>query len=303
MMNRAPRGAGRACLTVMVVSASLGSAAAAALPAPKISAVFDREGTIYGDRVVRYGWPRSDLRVRIGDVDVPPGVALGSWAGFTLTNDGRGLLMGDLVLIESEVDAVMRELRAQGIRITGVHNHLAGETPRVVYVHYEGVGDSVKLAEGLKAALEKTATPRNRPPPPPTVAGPPPWVGEVQSALARRGAYRGGVLGFMVARADEIKMNGEAILPAMGVASQVNFASVGDGRVATSGDFALIASEVDPVIAALHAHHIEVTAVHSHMLDEEPRLLFVHWWAVGKPDAVARGLMAALVRSNYEKVK
>lgn len=304
MTNRRTRAAVCALAVVAVVYAASGTAVAAVLSTPKISAVFDREGTVFQDRVVRYSWPRSDLHVRIGGVAVAPGLALGSWAGFTLMKDDRGLMMGDLVLQEPEVNPVMRELRAHRIRVTGVHNHLAGETPRVVYVHYEGAGDPVKLAEGFEAALQRTATPLARPlPQPQTTAGPPAWVAKVEGALKRRGAYRGGVLGVMVARADEIRMDGEALPPAMGVASQLNFASVGDGRIASSGDFALVAREVDPVIAALHKHGIEVTAVHSHMLDEEPRLLFLHWWAVGKPRDLASGLKAALDQTNYEKVR
>jgi len=304
MMNSLARAAALAAAAAVGLCAAPAIAVATALPTPELSAVFDREGTVVGDRVVRYSWPRSDLHVRIGDVEVPAGLALGSWAGFTLTKDARGLMMGDLVLKETEVNAAMRELRAHGIQVTGVHNHLAGETPRVLYVHYEGAGDPVKLAEGLMATLRKTATPLARPSPPASAgASPPPWVAEVEGALARSGGYRAGVLGVMVPRADEIRMHGEALPPAMGVASQLNFASVGDGRLASAGDFALLAAEVDPVIAALHEHRIEVTAVHSHMLDEEPRLLFVHWWAVGRPAEVARGIKAALDKTNYERVR
>jgi hypothetical protein len=304
MTNSVARAAVFAAATAVVLCAAPTSAVAAALPTPELSAVFEREGTVFGDRVVRYSWPRSDLHVRIGDVEVPAGLALGSWAGFTLTKDARGLMMGDLVLKETEVGAVMRELRAHGIAVTGIHNHLAGETPRVIYVHYEGAGDPVKLAKGLMATLGKTSTPLARPSPPASAgASPPPWVAEVEGTLARSGAYRAGVLGVMVPRADEIRMHGEAVPPAMGVANQLNFASVGDGRVASTGDFALLAHEVDPVIAALHEHRIEVTAVHSHTLDEEPRLLFLHWWAVGKPADVARGIKAALDKTNFERVR
>ena len=245
--------------------------------------------------VRRYSWPRTDLQVDVGGIRVEPPLALGSWAAFHEAGN-EVEVMGDLALLGTEVAPVVRALEAGGFEILAIHNHLIGETPRIVYVHYEGKGAAATLSRGLRAALEKSATPltassASSPPPPETDK----VFARVQDALGRRGSMAGRVLQVGVPRAEAIREGGMEVPPSMGMAESMNFELAGD-RVATTGDFVLTADEVAPVIRALHAGGVEVTALHSHMLRETPRLFFLHFWGIGTPDAIGGALKAALSR-------
>jgi len=261
---------------------------AANLYGSDIDGILGQQAKVVGE-VQRYGWPRTDLRVTIDGVRVEPGLALGSWAAF-----GGGMVMGDLVMNPAELDAVVRELEKGGFEISAIHNHLAGESPSIVYAHYAGHGDSITLAQTLKSALSKTSTPMKIVP---AVAAPSPSFDIVASILGRKGNVNGHVLQFSIPRAETITDGGMTIPPAMGVATAINFQAVGD-RVATSGDFVLIADEVNPVIRELQAKGIRVTALHSHMLRESPRLLFMHFWGLGSPQTIAEGIRNALAKVN-----
>ena len=260
-----------------------------------VDKVFGFAGKDLPGDVHRVGWPRSDLRVTIGGVSVAPAIALGSWGAFKKTGSGdEAVTMGDLVVLGAEVDAVVGELQAGGFEIFAIHNHLNGETPRVLYVHFHGHGDVAALAKTLKAALGKTKTP--------TVSAKPPakpsevqqkTFEKLQEALGHKGTMAGTVLQVGVPRAEAILDGGMEIPPSMGMANAMNFQTVGT-RVATTGDFVLIADEVNPVIKELRAHGIAVTALHSHMLRESPRLFFMHFWGVGTPEKIGEGLKAAL---------
>lgn len=246
--------------------------------------------------VRRYGWPRTDLHVVIGNVPVEPGLALGSWAGFKKTGTGNeAVTMGDLVLLGSEVAPVLGELESGGFEILAIHNHLIGETPRVIYVHFHGHGDTATLAKTLKSALAKTRTP----PPGPAAAKPTTaqveTFAKLQEALGRKGTMAGTVLQVSVARAEPIQDDGMEVPASMGMNNPMNFQTVGT-QVAATGDFVLVADEVNPAIRELHAHGIEATALHSHMLRETPRLFFMHFWAVGSPENIGAGLKAALAK-------
>jgi Domain of Unknown Function (DUF1259) len=244
--------------------------------------------------VHRYGWLRSDLHVTVGGVAVAPGLALGSWAGFKKTGKGdEAVTMGDLVLLESEVEPVLGELISGNFDILAIHNHLLGETPHVLYLHFHGHGDPASLAKTLKAALGKTKTPPAGPAPAKPTAEQEKVFETLQSALGRKGTMAGTILQVGVARAEPINDGGMEVPPSMGMNNPMNFQAVG-GRVATTGDFVLIADEVNPVLRELHAHGIEVTALHSHMLRETPRLFFMHFWGVGTPEKIGDGLKAAL---------
>jgi len=269
----------------------------------KVDAVFDTAGKDLPGGVHRFGWPRSDLHVRVGDVEVAPALALGSWGAFLKTgNDGKAMAMGDLVLLESELTPVVTALQAGGIDISAIHNHLVNESPHVIYVHFSGHGDAVAIATSLKKALEQTKTPLTAAPSAPAKPQPAdPAYDAVQQALGRKGALAGTVLQVGVPRAEKIEENGMEIPATMGMATALNFQRVGQGtgaNVATTGDFVLIASEVNPVIRELRAHGIAVTALHSHMLAETPRLFFMHFWAVGDPEKIGAGLKAALAKVN-----
>ena len=266
---------------------------AQSLDTAKLDQALGRSGQKMGD-VYKFGFPRTDLHVSAQGVTIKPGLALGSWAAFS-GNDEHAAVMGDLVLLENEVNPVMAKLREAGFEITAVHNHLLGASPQVLYMHYMGHGPSVEIANSLKNALSASATPLGKPAPgapePPT---PPDWAKTVEDTIGRKGTFKGGVLSFGVPRSEPITMEGMTVTPAQGVAEAINFQEAEAGKVATTGDFVLTAAEVNPVISALQAHQVQVTALHSHMLTEQPRLFFMHFWAVGTPAAVADGIKAAL---------
>jgi len=276
-------------LAVIVVPVAV---SAQGLDSSKIDQALGRSGQKIGD-VYKVGFPRTDLHVSVHGIAIKPGLALGSWAAFTGT-DADAMVMGDLVLLEDEINPVMGKLRSSGIEISAVHNHLIDETPRVMYVHYMGHGAASQLATSLHAALAVSKTPLEKPAPAAENTVLPAWVNTVEDALARKGTYKGGVLSYGVPRADSITMDGTTIAPAAGVAEAINFQSADSGNVATTGDFVLTAEEVNPVISELQAHHILVTALHSHMLTEQPRLFFMHFWGQGAPQDVAAGMKTAL---------
>jgi hypothetical protein len=247
--------------------------------------------------VQKYAWPRRDLEVTVGGVRVEPALALGSWAGFKTMAEGQAMAMGDLVLLSSEVNPVIRALQAGGLDVLAVHNHLTGETPEIVYVHFGGHGQPEAMARALRSALEATKTPLSPPggaPAGPSVADKA-ALDEVQEVLGRKGSMAGRVLQVAVPRAAKIEEAGVEVPPSLGMATALNFQVV-DGRVATTGDFVLIADEVNPVIRELEAHGLQVTALHSHMLRESPRLFFMHFWGCDEPARIAAGLKAALGR-------
>jgi len=258
----------------------------------KIDQVLGRSGQKMGD-VYKVGFPRTDLHVSVHGLAIKPGLALGSWAAFTGTDD-NAMVMGDLVLLEDELNPVMEKLRSAGFEISAVHNHLIEETPHVVYLHYMGHGVAAQLATGLRAALAVSKTPLDKPAASAEEATPPAWVKAVEDSVGRKGTFKGGVLSYGVPRGESVMMDGMTIAPAAGVAEAFNFQAADAGNVATTGDFVLTAAEVNPVVAELQAHHILVTALHSHMLTEQPRLFFMHFWAVGSPESVGGGIAAAL---------
>jgi hypothetical protein len=269
--------------------------AAQSLDPTKIDEALGRSGQKSGE-IYRVGFPRTDLRVTVAGVQVRPGLALGSWAAFSGT-DANAMVMGDLVLLEEELNPVMTKLRASGIEITAVHNHVLKETPQVLYMHYLGRGNAAQLARSLRAALAVSKTPLTGPATSaPVPASPPGFVKTIEDTLGRKGQFNGGVLAFGIARAEAITENGMTLSAAQGVAEAINFQEAGPGTVATTGDFVLRAEEVNAVISALQEHNIQVTALHSHMLTEQPRLFFMHFWAVGNAEPVAQGIKAALSR-------
>jgi len=257
-----------------------------------IDQALGRSGQKMGE-VYKVSFPRTDLHVSVHGLAIKPGLALGSWAAFLGTDD-NAMVMGDLVLLEGELNPVIAKLRSSGFEISAVHNHLLEETPRVMYVHYMGHGPAAQLASSLHAALSVSKTPLEKPAAAAAESAPPAWVKTVEDAVGRNGTFKGGVLSYGVARSDVISMGGMTIAPAAGVAEGINFQAAESGKVATTGDFVLTAEEVNPVISELQGHHISVTALHSHMLTEQPRLFFMHFWTVGSAESVGEGIKAAL---------
>lgn len=277
---------------------------AQAVPAPAdwkpVEAAVGRPGQMQPGDVFKFAMPRRDLKVTKDGVSIAPGLALGSWAAFK-TMGSETMLMGDLVLTEDEIEPVMLKLQQQGIEESSIHNHLLGETPHIVYMHVEGHGDAVKLAAALAAALALTNTPVAAPALPPNSAPPTPFdldTRAVEQALGLVGKFNGGILQFSIPRKETITDSGMQIPPAMGTATAINFQPTGGGKAAISGDFVLLAAEVNPVLRALRTHGIDVEAMHNHMLMDQPHLYFMHFWAHSDAATLARGLRAALNETN-----
>jgi len=260
----------------------------------QVDATLGRKPAVSGD-VHRYGFPRSDLSVTLDGVTIKPALALGGWVAFKPVHGGA-MIMGDLVLLETEINPVMTKLIEGGLQITAVHNHLLRANPPTFYMHVGGHGDPIKLASVIREALSVSKTPLSVP----AAASPPPAVdlntAQLDQTIGARGQSNGGVYQFGVPRRDPVIENEMPITPAgpMGLATAINFQPTGDGKAAITGDFVLAGKEVNSVIRALRSNGIEVTAVHSHMLDEQPRLFFLHFWANDDAAKLARGLRAAL---------
>src|SRR5262245_29996027 len=276
--------------------AAIGSAAnAQEIDWKKVDEAIGRSAAAVSGDVPRYGFPRTDLQVTLDGVVIRPALALGGWAAFKPMHGGA-MVMGDLVLLETEINPVMTKLIENGIEITAIHNHVLRGSPATFYMHIGGHGDPVKLAAALRTALAESKTPLTAPP----AASPPPAIdldtAQLDQIIGAKGQPNGGVYQFGVPRRDAVSENGMQIAPAgpMGLATAINFQPTGNGKAAITGDFVLTADEVNPVIKALRVNGIEVTAIHSHMLSEQPRLIFLHFWANDDAAKLARGLRAAL---------
>jgi hypothetical protein len=267
----------------------------------QVGAALGKTGSAAPGGVYRVGLPRTDLKVTLDGVELKPGFALGGWLAFEKMGE-EGMVMGDLVLTMDEVNPVMTKLAAGGIEITAFHNHLLRNQPFTMYMHVQGNGDPVKLATALHAALAESKTPLS------AAAAPSPTptpieldTAAVDQALGAKGANNGGVYQFGIPRAEPIKDGGMDVPPPMGSANAINFQPTGGGKAAITGDFVLIAKEVNPVLKALRDHGIEVTAIHNHMLDDQPHLYFMHFWANDDARKLAEGLKAALAQINIAK--
>lgn len=247
-----------------------------------VAQALGRAGTVQADGVYKVAFPRTDLTVRVDGVTLRPALALGSWVAFH-----DSMMMGDLVLLEGEVDGVIDALHAGGVEVTALHNHLLRESPHVMYLHFDGHGDPVVLAKTLRKALAATKTPIAAAPPAAVAPSTGLPASELDRIIGRAGKANGAVYQFSVPHAS-------ALPASMGVSTAINFQSIGNGRAVTTGDFVMIASEVDGVMRALRAGGIEITALHSHMLDEEPRLFFMHFWGNDDPLKLAKALRAAI---------
>ena len=278
------------------------SAHAQAIDWQKVDDAFGRKPVVSED-VHRYGFPRTDLTVTLDGVTIKPALALGGWVAFKPAHGGA-MVMGDLVLLETEINPVMLKLIEGGLEITAVHNHLLRSNPATFYMHVGGHGDPVKMAAVIRDALGASKTPLATP----AAAGPPPAVdldtAQLEQIIGAKGQANGGVYQFNVPRREPVKENDMAMTPVgpMGVAIAINFQPTGGGKAAITGDFVLTNDEVNPVIKALRANGIEVTALHSHMLDEQPRLFFMHFWAVDDALKLAKGLRAALDKTASVRI-
>jgi hypothetical protein len=293
--------------SVATVIAS-GGAAAAGAPLGQTTPVdwnavqdaVGRPGTMMPGDVFRIGMPRTDLKVTVNNVPVQAGFALGSYAAFKQYDDGT-MVMGDLVLLDQEVSPVMSAMFSNGFEVSALHNHLNNMSPHVMYMHYEGHGDALERAQALHQALAASATPLSPAVPPPPAAapsGPQLDIAALDSALGYSGKANGSVVQYSIARSETITENGHQLLPAQGVSTGLNFQPTGENLAAITGDFVLMGNEVDPVARALGADGIDVTAMHQHHIDEQPRLFYMHFWANDDPVKLANGLRSGLDQTN-----
>jgi len=281
-------------LAASLVAVSLSTAARSQdVDWQKVDDAMGRKAAVSGD-VHRYGFPRSDLSVTLDGVTIRPALALGGWVAFK-PGHGGAMAMGDLVLLETEVNPVMLKLIEGGLEITAVHNHVLRANPATFYMHVGGRGDPVRMAAVIRDALSASKTPLTAP-----AGGAPPPIdldtAQLDQIIGVKGQNNGGVYQFAVPRRDPVSEGGMQLAPVgpMGVAEAIGFQPTGGGKAAITGDFVLTTDEVNPVIKALRSNGIEVTALHSHMLDEQPRLFFCHFWANDDAVKLAKGLRATL---------
>lgn len=263
-----------------------------------VAEALGKAGSETKEGVYRIGLPRTDLKVTVDGVELKPALALGSWLAFR-SLDQSAMVMGDLVLTADEINPVIKKLMDGGIEVTALHNHLLRAAPATFYLHVRGYGDPVVLAQALHKGLAVSSTPLTAP-------GGAPVPLELDTALIERtlgtaGKANGGVYQLSLKRARPVKERGMEVPEAMGTAEAINFQSTGEGKAAIAGDFVLTAGEVNPVLRILRDHDIEVTALHNHMLDEEPRLFFMHFWANDDLAKLTAGLKAALDRIAIAK--
>jgi hypothetical protein len=264
----------------------------------QVGQALGKAGTEMSGGVYRVGLPRSDLKVTLDGVEIKPGFALGGWLAFQKMGS-ESMVMGDLVLTSEEVNPVMAKLLTGGVEVTALHNHLLRNQPFTMYMHVFGHGDPVKLATVLHAALAESKTPLV----PPaggtqqTASAPPPIdldTAALDQIIGAKGTNNGGILSYGISRAEPVKDMDMTVPASMGSAQAINFEPLGGGKAAITGDFVLTAKEVAPVMKALRDNGIEVTALHNHILDEEPRLFFMHFWSHEDAKRLAQGLKAAL---------
>lgn len=277
----------------------ISGASAAEVDWSKVDEAIGKPGTNQPGGVHKFGLPRSDLKVTVDGVAIKPTLALGSWIGFMPMANGA-MFMGDLVLTETEIEPVMKRLIDDGVEITAIHNHLLRTSPAIFYMHVGGQGDPVKLAQTLHAGLSLSQTPFAAPAP----AATPPTIdldtAAIDAALGAKGTNNGGVYQFNIPRAETVTEAGMAVPPSMGTAIAINFQPTGSGKAAITGDFVLLGKEVNPVLRALRSNGIEVTALHSHMIDDTPHLFFMHFWANDDVSKLTHGLRAALDLTNVK---
>lgn len=292
-------------LPIRLITMTLALSLTVPLPAhaadwKKVEEALGAPGSMQPGEVYKFSLPRTDLEVTLEGVAIKPALALGSWLAFQ-EKDDEAVVMGDLVLTEEEVNPVMARLAAGGIEVTALHNHLLRSSPPTLYLHVAGRGDPVAMAKTLRTALALSKTPFPSAPGNPSSQALDLDTEHLDQTLGYKGKAEGGVYKFAVPRVEAIQAHGLPIVPSMGTATVLNFQPTGGGKAAIHGDFVLLAEEVNPVLRVLREHGIEVTALHNHMLTEEPRLFFLHFWAYGEAGKLARGLRAALDKINAQR--
>jgi hypothetical protein len=282
-------------LFLFFITATLAIYAVAQPDSTALDKLFGHKGAVTGN-VYRITFPRSDLKLTVGDFNVAPGLALTSWVALHRMGP-NSMMMGDLVMLDTEEPVVVAKLVELGLGITAIHNHLVGEKPAIKFLHFSGNGDALQLATGIKQVLALTATPLGAPAASSTT--PPDWSA-VEARLGTKGRKSGNIISYGFPRNEKLMESGMEMPAPMGMATGINLQMDG-ARAATTGDFVLLADEVNKVVKSLVAHGINVTAIHNHMLYDDPRLFMLHFWGVGDPGKLAEGLKAALDQTNSKR--
>ncbi len=287
-------------IAILAAAAFASAAQAQEIDWKKVDEALGKTAAVSGE-VHRYGLPRTDLNVTLDGVTIKPAFALGGWAAFAPMH-GETMVMGDIVLLETEINPVMAKLLESGLDITAVHNHLLRASPATFYMHIGGHGDPVKLAAAIRAALALSKTPFD---PPPANPAPAPAIDldttQLDTIIGVKGQANGGVYQFTVPRREPAVEGGMTVTAPLGGANGINFQPTGGGKAAITGDFLVTGAEVNPLLRTLRQNGIEVTAIHSHMLTEQPRMIFIHFWANDDAVKLAKGVRAALDKTAIAK--
>jgi hypothetical protein len=265
----------------------------------EVQRILGRDGEV-DQGVLRVSFERSDLKVTKGGVSVSADLVFDCWYGFWPMQDGTVMLMGDTCVREDELPAVEQEMHRQGLDLTALHNHLTGETPKIMFLHLSAHGDAADLARKVKAVLARTATSTGEAKEESRTKSHD-WSA-ITAVLGKPAETKGDIVEYGFRRGERLSMHGQTLpsTDALETAPEVKFQLLDDGRAITYGEMILTAGEVAPVFHTLTENGIEVEALHNHMTEEEPRLFFLHWWAVGKPGPLARGVQAAIGRMNIK---
>jgi Domain of Unknown Function (DUF1259) len=291
-------------LRVITLAIILSSTAAAG-QTPQIPTEYQQVLTTLGktgdfkDNVLKVNIPRSDLKVTVAGVATPTPFGFGGWVAMTKGDGGHQVLMGDLVLLQDEVNPVMSALLDGGFDVTALHNHFFWDEPRMFYMHVHGHGDAADLAQKLKPALALIGKGAGTAAPATPAAAPPPAANPLNTArlaeiVGHVGDQTGAVYKITIGR-DDLKVTemGATINARMGLNTWAAFTGT-DSKAAIAGDVAMLESEVTPVLKALRAHGLDVVAIHHHMTNERPMIIFLHYWGTGPAERLASGFKAAL---------
>jgi hypothetical protein len=260
----------------------------------KIQQVIGKSGS-YKDGEYKITIPQNDLNVVVDGFKIIPPMGLGTWIAFTPTAEGA-MIMGDIVLTVKDLSPVQQEVIRQGLSITAIHNHFIRNNPNVMYMHIGGSGATEALAQKAKAVLNRVNTLRGKDPS--SAAGGSVMnsinIAMLDSIIGHKGEMSNGVYKYTIGRPDvDLKEHGAQVSSFMGFNTWAAWQGSPE-RAAVSGDFAMLANEVDSVVSALIKNNIQVVALHNHMMHEEPKIFFLHYWAIGAAEAIAQGLRAAL---------
>lgn len=257
----------------------------------EVQKIFGQKGVQQGD-TIKINFPRTDLNVKIKGMSVNPYMALNGYIALSPMHD-HTMMMCTMVLLQDEVEPVIEKLIASNIEITGLHNHLSGETPRIMFLHCSAHGDALKLAKDFKNVLSITKTPLT----PYTYQKSNINWGNVESILGFKSEKDGDLIIFNIQRADKIYDMDTEIPPLMGLRQTISMQKAGKKAISI-GDFVVKAEEVNPVLKVLTNNGIIVTSIHNHMIDEEPRTFCLHYWGYDTPEKLAKGFKAALEKVN-----